>query len=113
MCRVRDARRAPAVWRRRRGRDRAPHRGSRSATAHECYGPELCWTGRFDAGIASVRRALQLDPLSQIIQAWLGYLLTVARRPAEAVEHLRRVVEFDPEFPRSRMYLGYAYLGIG
>jgi TolB-like protein/Tfp pilus assembly protein PilF len=77
------------------------------ATAHHWYGlgPLRC-VGDFDKSIAELNRALQLDPLSLIINADLGAGLVTARRYDEAIVQLRKTVEMDP-------YFYYAYLNLG
>jgi serine/threonine-protein kinase len=77
------------------------------ATAHHWYGlgPLRC-VGDFDKAIAELKRALQLDPLSLIINADLGAGLVTARRYDEAIAQLRKTIEMDP-------YFYYAYLNLG
>jgi adenylate cyclase len=53
---------------------------------------------RYDEAIAEYRKALELDPLSAIINTNYGYLLMVARRFDEAREQYRRTLELDPTF---------------
>ena len=69
------------------------------ATAHHWYGlgPLRC-VGDFDKAIAELKRALQLDPLSLIINADLGAGLVTARRYDEAIAQLRKTIEMDPYF---------------
>ena len=69
------------------------------ATAHHWYGlgPLRC-VGDFDKSIAELKRALQLDPLSLIINADLGGALVTARRYDEGIAQLRKTIEMDPYF---------------
>jgi len=53
---------------------------------------------RYDEAIAEYRKALELDPLSAIINTNYGYVLMVARRFDEAREQYRRTLELDPTF---------------
>jgi len=46
--------------------------------------------GRFDEAIAEVKRAVELDPLSLIINSDLGNTYYNARRYDEAIEQLRK-----------------------
>ena len=56
------------------------------ATAHHWYGESvLTPLGQFEDGVAELKRALQLDPLSVIINADVGTVLTSARRYDEAI----------------------------
>jgi serine/threonine-protein kinase len=77
------------------------------ATAHHWYGlgPLRC-VGDFEKSIAELKRALQLDPLSLIINADLGAALVTARRYGEGIAQLRKTIEMDP-------YFYYAYLNLG
>src|SRR5262249_14217408 len=69
------------------------------ATAHHWYGNgPLNALGRFDEAVAEGRRAVELDPLSPIINADLGQNLCVARRYDEAIAQLRKTLEIDPTF---------------
>jgi eukaryotic-like serine/threonine-protein kinase len=67
------------------------------ATAHFWYAVFylLCW-GRFDETLAAIDRALQLDPLSLIINTTRGYVLLLARRYEEASAQLRKAHELEP-----------------
>jgi len=89
---------------------RAIERNPNYATAHQQFGIEcLTAMGRFDEAIAEGRRAVELDPLSLIIGADLGNILTRARRQDEAIEQLNHVLSLDPNFYVAYWYLGTAY----
>ena len=77
------------------------------ATAHHWYGlgPLRC-VGDFDKAIAELKRALQLDPLSLIINADLGAGFVTARRYDEGIAQLRKTIDMDSHFY-------YAYLNLG
>jgi serine/threonine protein kinase/Tfp pilus assembly protein PilF len=79
------------------------------ATAHHWYGlgPLRC-VGDSEKAIAELKRALQLDPLSLIINADLGVGLVTARRYDEAIAQLRKTVEMDPYFYYAHFNLGKA-----
>lgn len=76
------------------------------ASAHQWYGWYLLVMGRFDEMVAAMRRALELDPLSLIINDHLGYALSLAGRHEEAVAQLRRALDLDPRFSLSHLRLG-------
>jgi TolB-like protein/Tfp pilus assembly protein PilF len=77
------------------------------ATAHHWFGNSLLVTlGRFDEAIKEGERAVELDPLSLIINADLGSTLMIARRYDEAIAQLRRTLAFDGNF-------GYAHWNLG
>lgn len=77
------------------------------ATAHHWFGNSLLVTlGRFDEAIKEGERAVELDPLSLIINADLGSTLMIARRYDEAIAQLRRTLALDGNF-------GYAHWNLG
>jgi len=79
------------------------------ATAHQWYAESgLVPLGQFEEAIAEARRALELDPLSLVINADLGTTLTSARRYDQAIEQLRKTVEMDPGFYYAHWTLGNA-----
>jgi serine/threonine-protein kinase len=79
------------------------------ATAHHWYGNgPLLALGRFEEAIAEGKRAIELDPLSPIINADLGQNLYNARRYDEAIAQLRKTLEIDPTFYYAHYNLGMA-----
>ena len=69
----------------------------------------LNWArGDFEQGIAEIRRALDIDPLSAYITMSLGCGLFTAGRLDEAIETCRRASQLDPESFVSRWALGIA-----
>jgi len=80
------------------------------ATAHHWYGcNNLLLMGRFDEAIAEGKRAQELDPLSLIINADLGYDYIYARQYEKAIEQLRKTIEMDQSFYYAHWQLGIAY----
>jgi len=55
-----------------------------------------------------MKRAVELDPLSIIINADLGNTLFSTRRYDEAIEQLRKTAEMEPSFYYARWNLGQA-----
>jgi Flp pilus assembly protein TadD len=79
------------------------------ATAHQWFGNDsLVSLGRFDEAIAEGKRAVELDPLSPIINADLGITLYLARRYDDAIEQLRKTLVIDPTFFYAHYNLGVA-----
>ena len=79
------------------------------ATAHQWFGNDsLVSLGRFDEAIAEGKRAVELDPLSPIINADLGITLYLARRYDDAIEQLRKTLVIDPTFFYAHYNLGIA-----
>ncbi len=79
------------------------------AIAQHWYASFLSELGRRDEAIPMKRRALDLDPLSMIINADLGFLLYQSRRYDEAIVQLKKTLELDPNFPITYQYLGFVY----
>ena len=73
------------------------------------HGAYLMTQERYDEGVAEVRQAADLDPLSIRTQAMASLFLMFARRYDEAIELARKSVELDRNFPFSHAFLGLAY----
>jgi len=79
------------------------------ATGHQWYGRLLLLAmGQFDRAIAELKRGIELDPISPIVNADLGTVYTFARRYDEAIEQFRRTLELDPQFYWAHRQLGFA-----
>ncbi|HXG94811.1 MAG TPA: tetratricopeptide repeat protein [Blastocatellia bacterium] len=79
------------------------------APAHQWYSSYLVALERFDEAVAEARRAQELDPLSFISNAHLGWVLYLAGRYDEAIEHCKKLLDVDPNFFPAHRYLGLAY----
>jgi DNA-binding winged helix-turn-helix (wHTH) protein/tetratricopeptide (TPR) repeat protein len=79
-------------------------------TALQRHGELLALLGRFEEGIALLKRARQVDPVSPIVGSDLAKALVYARRYDEAVAEGRAVLQADPTYARARLYLGLALL---
>src|SRR5256886_2151683 len=77
------------------------------AIARQQYGNNtLSALGRFNDAIAEGRRAVELDPLSLVINTDLGVDYYYVRRYDEAIAPLRKTLEMDPSY-----YFAYVTLG--
>jgi TolB-like protein/Flp pilus assembly protein TadD len=77
------------------------------ATGHQQYANNtLSALGRFDEAIAEGKRAVELDPLSLVINADLGMNYYYARRYDEAITQLRKTLEMDPGYYYAHVDLG-------
>ena len=83
------------------------------ARAHEAYGHILMMQGRADEAIAAMTRARNLDPLSDLINASLGWFYYLARRDQEALAWSRRLVALDPKLVAAHYNLGMVYEQMG
>jgi len=80
------------------------------ASAHQWYAQLLMATGRIDESLAETRRALQLDPLSGVINTAAGMQYLAARDYDTAIDLMERGFELMPEQHAVRLlYLAYAY----
>ncbi len=79
------------------------------ATAHQYYGAALSWVGQ-EQGIAESKRALELDPLSLVINWNLGYVFYLARQYDQAIEQYRKTLYLDPNYLLAQRELGWTYL---
>lgn len=77
--------------------------------AYHFYGHYLQAVGRVDEAVAMTERGLELDPLSLIINAELGFAHYLARRYDEAIAQYRATLELDPNFVFASWGLGQAY----
>ena len=79
------------------------------ATAHQWFGNgPLIVTGEFDRAIAEGKRAVELDPLSLVINTDLAVGYTMARRYPEAIEQFNKILAMDPRFYYARWTFGLA-----
>ena len=83
------------------------------ATAYHWYSILLRDRGRFDEAITAARHALELDPLSLIVNANLGDAYFFARRFDDAIRQHRAGRDLDPGFPPTHLYLGMAFAQSG
>lgn len=77
----------------------------RYATAHQWYGEHLAKVGQPEAGVASVRRALELDPLSLVVRNDLGLVLLLAGHRDAAREAWEETLRMDPGFSIPHYFL--------
>ena len=65
--------------------------------------------GRHAEALARMKKSLELDPLSLIINDAIGWAYYHARRYDDAVAQLLRTVELDPNYPMTYWLLGLLY----
>src|SRR5262249_29024065 len=80
------------------------------ATAHQWYAIHyLTATNRLEESIQEMRRALELEPVSLVMNTFMGATLYYAGQYDEAIDQCRRTVEMDPNFAVAHWHLGLAY----
>ena len=80
------------------------------ATAHHWYAWHLALLRRYDEAIVEMKKAMNVDPLSIIINADLAELLLLAHATDESIQQSRKTIEMDPAFGLAHNHLGQAYL---
>jgi tetratricopeptide (TPR) repeat protein len=80
------------------------------AQTHQWYAVFLVMMGRFRQGDAHMEKALELDPLSVVMNWTRSYLHYYMKQYDKAVAHYNRTLEMDPSFLRARYDLALAYL---
>jgi serine/threonine protein kinase len=78
--------------------------------ALQWYSTWLGFKGRHDEAIKTIKKALEMDPLSIIQNRSLGRRYLRARLYDKAIEALQKTLEMDPDYPLTRGDLGIAYL---
>ncbi len=80
-----------------------------SPDAHDEYGFYLTLMGRFDAGIAEISKAQELDrvPVQRTVN--MGWCNLMARRYDAAISHLKKALELDQYYPPAHMEMASAY----
>ena len=81
--------------------------------AHECYSNYLTAQGRFEEGLAEIKIAEDLDPVSPrtiLMRAWSLYQ---CRRFEESVALARKANAMQPDFPQGLLHLGNSLTGNG
>ncbi len=80
------------------------------ATAHQWYAIHyLTAMGRLEEAVQEMKRALELEPASLVMNTFMGATLYYAGRYDEAIDQCRRTIEMDPNFAAAHWHLGLAY----
>jgi TolB-like protein/Flp pilus assembly protein TadD len=79
------------------------------ATAHHWYAEYLAAMGRPEEALAEMQCALELDPLSLIINTLVGWVYYRARNYDQAIIELQKTLDMDPNFVPAHLFLGWTY----
>jgi tetratricopeptide (TPR) repeat protein len=79
------------------------------ATAHQWYYLTLRCQLRWDEALEQIEKALELDPLSLIINLNHGNYYFIRREYGKALELFRRATELDPGFASAHWGMAYCY----
>jgi tetratricopeptide (TPR) repeat protein len=80
------------------------------ADAYHWHAINLMFMSKWKEAIAEIEQARQLDPLSIIINANIGFVYYHARRFDDAIGAERTALELDSNNPVAYEYMGLAYL---
>jgi DNA-binding winged helix-turn-helix (wHTH) protein/TolB-like protein/Flp pilus assembly protein TadD len=83
------------------------------ASAHQRYGFFLTMMGRTDEARAEFARALDIDPLSPVLNTEAGRPFFRLRDYDAAAAQFRKALELDPNFPRAHILLARCYTQMG
>ncbi len=78
------------------------------ANGHHWYAEFLSLAGRHAEAIAESEHARELDPLSNIINTWVGSRYFFARQYDRAIEQYGNAMQMDPDFVPVHWVLGHA-----
>jgi len=79
------------------------------AHGHHWYAHLLFSSGRREEALAEANRALDLDPVSPIINLHLGWHYLYTRQYDRALEQLAKTLELDPNYALAHWYRGLAF----
>lgn len=80
------------------------------ATAHHWYAWHLSLMGRNKEAIAEMGKAVNLDPVSPVVNADLAELLLIAHLPDESIQQSRKTIDMNPSFAFAHNQLAQAYI---
>jgi len=83
----------------------------RYATAHHWYAINyLVPLGKFDDALSEIDIALNLDPISLILNTTIGLINYYAAHYDIAIEYLQKALEMEPNFAIANYFLGQVYV---
>lgn len=80
------------------------------AFAHWIYAHYLCYMGRFHEAIREMKIAVNLDPLSLVINCDMGRIYYCARRYDESMKWYRKTLEIEPNYGMAFYHIGLTYI---
>jgi serine/threonine-protein kinase len=81
----------------------------RYPTAHHWYSHYLVVRGRIQESLAASKRALELDPLDELLNAHLAWNYWMAHEHDLAIEQCRKTLQLYPTSPQAHFFAGLAY----
>jgi TolB-like protein/Tfp pilus assembly protein PilF len=83
------------------------------ATAHQFYAYYLTAMGKSDEAIVERKKAVELDPISPLLNSALGEAYYHARRFDVTIEQNKKALELDPRYAIALVNIGRAYEQMG
>jgi TolB-like protein/Tfp pilus assembly protein PilF len=83
------------------------------AEAHHWYAIYLANVGRHDEAVPLGKRAVELDPLSLLMNMTPALIFYLARQYARATEVLQKIIDLEPNFAAAHSVLGNVYAQAG
>jgi tetratricopeptide (TPR) repeat protein len=83
------------------------------ATAHQWYGGYLETTGRFQEAIAERKKAVEIDPLSLIMNFELGLGYYYSRDYDKAIDQFHKTLDLQPNYRPATQFLPLCLEGKG
>ncbi|HER40303.1 MAG TPA: hypothetical protein ENO10_03695 [Salinimicrobium catena] len=80
------------------------------ATAYHWYGYLYMTMGKMDKSLSMVNKALELDPLSPVINRVIGDVYYSSHKYDEAISPLQKTLELEPCMPFAHLNLSLCYL---
>jgi tetratricopeptide (TPR) repeat protein len=77
--------------------------------AHQLYAAYLETAGRFDEALAEAKLAQDMDPLSPMFGAEVGFTYYFAGQYDEAIAQLQKTLNLEPHWADAYQYLGQSY----
>ncbi len=87
----------------------ALHIGPTIAQTHVDYSLFLLTHKRDKEAVVEARLAQKFDPLSTMINGWVGHVLFLAGQYEEAIEQLNKVLTMDPSYWNSHLMMSFVY----
>lgn len=79
------------------------------ATGYQWRAHYFTYLGRHTEALAQVKRTLELDPVSLVMNSNAAFMNFLAREFDQAMQHAQRALELDPTFAPPHLFLGRVY----
>jgi serine/threonine protein kinase/Flp pilus assembly protein TadD len=84
-----------------------------SSETYRFYAWHLLQLGRFGEAEAALKKALDIDPLSVLVNTYLGFVLMFGTQYKASEEQLRKTLEIDPNYPDAHFWLAVTFFHSG